>query len=49
MGLIKIRKKYFADIRNFYLSGFYGLSDNITYECYQVRKVSKNNENACEE
>ena len=48
MRLIKIKKKYFPDMRNLYLSGFYGFPDNITYECYPVRKVSKNNKNACE-
>jgi len=33
---------------NLYLSDFYCFSDNITCECYPVRKVSKNNKNAFE-
>jgi len=40
MGIIKIKKKYFPHMRNLYLSGLYGFSDNITYECCSVRKVS---------
>jgi len=48
VGLIKIKKKYLSDMRNLYLSGFYDFSDNITYECYPARKISKNNKNPCE-
>ena len=41
MGLIKIKKKYFPDMRNLYLSGFYGFPDNIAYECYRIEKSQK--------